>query len=90
MKNIDICICGEVATKSGLCEECLYLLRAKKSKNITVVEKFRSDYNKNHNTYKSYGQFVLMLDMIYRRKREIDNRRKKAVVKKVRGNRRSH
>ncbi len=90
MKNINFCICGEKAVKSGLCEECLYLLRAKKSKNITIVEKFRSDYNKCHNTYKSYGQFVLLLDTIYRRKREVDNRGKKAVVTKVRRNRRTY
>lgn len=90
MKNIDFCICGEKAIKGGLCEECLYLLRAKKSKNITIVEKFRNDYNESHNTYKSYGQFVLLLDTIDRRKREVDNRGKKAVVKKVRRNRRPY
>ncbi len=90
MKNIDFCICGEKALKKGLCEECLYLLRAKKSKNIGVIEKFRSDYNEKHNTYKSYGQFVMLLDLIDRRRRQIDNRRKKATVKKVRSNRRSY
>ena len=87
MKNIDVCICRNSAVKSGLCEECLYLLRAKRSKNIGIVEKFRNDYNERHGTYKSYGQFVLLLDMIDRRKRYVDNRRKKAVVKKVRTNR---
>ncbi len=87
MKSVEVCICGNKILKNGLCEECVYLLRAKRSKSISVVEKFRSDYNKNHNTYKSYGQFVMLLDMIYRRKREVDNRRKKAVVKKVRSNR---
>ncbi len=90
MKNIDFCICGEKAVKKGLCEECLYLLRAKKSKNISVVEKFRGDYNTTHNTYKSYGQFVLLLDMIDRRRREVEYRGKKAVIKKVRKNRRSY
>lgn len=83
---MNVCICGERIVKSGLCEECSYLLRAKRSKSITVIEKFRSDYNQKHGTYKSYGQFVLMLDMIDRRAKS-DNRRKKAVVKKVRGNR---
>ncbi len=87
MNSVKVCICGNRIFKNGLCEECVYLLRAKRSKSISVVEKFRSDYNKNHNTYKSYGQFVMMLDMIDRRKREVDNRRKKAVVKKVRSNR---
>ena len=87
MKNIDVCICRNNAVKSGLCEECLYLLRAKRSKRIGIVEKFRNDYNDRHGTYKSYGQFVLLLDMIDRRKRYVDNRRKKAVVKKVRTNR---
>lgn len=84
---MDFCICGNRVVKHGLCEECMYLLRAKKSKSIGVVEKFRSDYNQRHNTYKSYGQFVLLLDMVDRRKREVDNRRKKATVKKVRRNR---
>ena len=84
MKSVTVCICGEKAVKKGLCEECLYLLKAKKSKNIAVIEKFRSDYNEKYNTYKSYGQFVLLLDMLDRRKREVDNRGKKAVIKKVR------
>lgn len=84
----DICYCGNRSIKSGLCEECLYLLRAKRSKSIKIIEKFREDYNNQHGTYKSYGQFVLMLDLLDRRKREIDNTRKKAVVKKVRRNRR--
>lgn len=87
---MNVCICGNKSIKSGLCEECLYLLRAKRSKNIKLVEKFREDYNRKHNTYKSYGQFVLMIDTIYRRKREIDNRGKKAIVKEVRGNRREN
>lgn len=86
MDNRQICICGEKAIKSGLCEECIYLLRAKRSKSITVVEKFRDDYNKLHGTYKSYGQFVLLLDMIDRRKKSIDGRRKKDALKKVRRN----
>ena len=90
MKKIDFCICGNDAVKYGLCEECIYLWRAKKSKNISVVEKFRNDYNKNHNVYKSYGQFVLLLDMIDRRKKEVDNRRKKASFKNVRRNRRAY
>ena len=83
----DVCFCGNRSIKNGLCEECLYLLRAKKSKNIRIIEKFREDYNNQHGTYKSYGQFVLLLDLLDRRKREIDNTRKKAVVKKVRRNR---
>lgn len=82
----DVCFCGNRSIKNGLCEECLYLLRAKKSKNIRIIEKFRADYNNQHGTYKSYGQFVLLLDLLDRRKREIDNTRKKAVVKKVRRN----
>lgn len=88
MKEFNFCICGENSIKNGLCEECQRLLRAKTSKSINVIEKFRSDYNNQHNTYMSYGQFVLMIDLIYRRKKESDNRRKKAVVKKIRGNRR--
>lgn len=87
MNGIDICICGNKSAKNGICEECIYLLRAKKSKNIGIVEKFREDYNRQHGTYKSYGQFVLLLDMIDRRKKDFDDRRKKAVVKKVRRNR---
>ena len=88
MKSIDICVCGNVAVRNGLCDECLYLLRAKRSKSIGVIEKFRNDYNENHSVYKSYGQFVLLLDTIDRRKKQVDNRRKKAVVKKVRKDRR--
>lgn len=86
MKIVKKCICGETAVKHGLCEECLYLLRAKRSKNINIVEKFRVDYNDRHGTYKTYGQFVVLLDLIDRR-RKLDDRRKKAVVKKIRGNR---
>ena len=88
--SVKLCVCGEKAVKKGLCEECLYLLRAKKTKNIIVLEKFRSDYNEKHNTYKSYGQFVLLLETIDRRRKEIDNRGKKATVKKVRRNRGSN
>lgn len=84
MKNIEICICGNKVFDKGLCEECLYLLRAKRSKNVNVIEKFRKDYNDKHNVYKSYGQFVLFIDMLDRRRKEVDNRRKKAAVKKVR------
>lgn len=83
MNRTDICICGGKSIKSGLCEECLYLLRAKRSKNIKIVEKFREDYNRKYGTYKSYGQFVMLIDMIDRRKKDIDGRRKKAAVKKV-------
>ena len=90
MKGLTLCICGSEVVKNGLCEECMDLLRAKKSKNIGVLEKFRRDYNEKHSTYKSYGQFVLLLDMIDRRKRDVDNRRKKATVKKVRGDRRKN
>ena len=86
MKSVRKCICGETSEKHGLCEECLYLLRAKRSKNINIVEKFRADYNDRHGTYKTYGQFVMLLDLIDRR-RKLDDRRKKAVFKKVRGNR---
>lgn len=78
-----ICICGNNVVKNGLCEECGLLLRAKRSKSIAIIEKFRNDYNKKHGTYKSYGQFVLLLDMIDRRVKG-DNRRKKEVIKKVR------
>ncbi len=87
MRDIENCICGCKSVKSGLCEECIYLLRAKKSKSIGIVEKFRDDYNKKYGTYKSYGQFVMMLDMIDRRKRQVDYNRKKAAVKKIRRNR---
>ncbi len=84
--DINNCICGKKAVKSGICEECQYLLRAKRSKNIAIIEKFRKDYNAKHGVYKSYGQFVAMLDLIARRKKGCDDRRKKAVVKKVRSN----
>ncbi len=83
MNKTNICICGCKDIKDGLCDECRQLLRVKRSKSIDVVEKFRLDYNEKHDTHKSYGQFVLMLDMIDRR-RKSDDRRKKATVKKVR------
>ena len=44
-KNIK-CICGADAESDGICKECRTLLRAKRSKNIAIVEKFREDYNK--------------------------------------------
>ncbi len=81
------CVCGKPCVKYGLCQECNMLLRAKRSKNIAIVEKFRNDYNNSH-TYKTYGQFVALLDLIYRRKKSFDNRRKKGVSEKIRGNRR--
>ena len=49
MKNNEFCICGNKAVRHGLCDECIYLLRAKRSKSIAIVEKFREDYNKIHN-----------------------------------------
>ena len=81
------CICGEKTVGYGICSECLDLLRASKCKNIAVIEKLRSDYNQRHNTYKTYGQFVAFIDMVARRKKSIDNTRKKASIKKVRTNR---
>lgn len=86
MKANEKCVCGNIATKDGLCEECRYLLRAKRAKSINIVEKFRADYNKLHNTYKSYGQFVLILDLIARRKKYFDDRRKKENIKRIRSN----
>ena len=49
MRNDKFCICGNKAVRYGLCDECIYLLRAKRSKSIAIVEKFRDDYNKTHN-----------------------------------------
>ena len=86
MKKINVCVCGSESGGGSLCDECIALLRAKKSKNISVIEKFRFDYNQKHGTYKSYGQFVLLLDMLDRRKKS-DDRRKKAAIKKIRRNR---
>lgn len=86
MENKNICICGKSAEKDGICGDCRILLRAKRSKNIGIVEKFREDYNRTHNLYKSYGQFVLMLDLIARRKKYFDHRRKKDNFKKIRSN----
>ena len=88
MKKFDSCVCGERNIDNGLCESCRALIRAKRSKKIAVVEKFRADYNRQKGTYKSYGHFVLLLDMIDRRKREIDNRGEKATAAKIRRNRR--
>ncbi len=84
--DVKNCICGKKAVKSGICEECQYLLKAKKSKNIAIIEKFRDDYNKFYGVYKSYGQFVAMIDLIARRKKYCDDRRKKDNFKKIRTN----
>lgn len=78
------CVCGSKSAKNGICEECMRLLRAKRSKNIKIVEKFREDYNRMHGTYKSYGQFVAMLDGIARRKNRFDSRRQEKNIKKLR------
>lgn len=86
MKKEEICICGNRCEKNGICNECICLLKAKKSKSIRVIEKFREDYNRLHNTYKSYGQFVAMIDAIARRKKYFDDRRKKENSKKIRRN----
>lgn len=85
-KNIK-CICGADAESDGICKECRTLLRAKRSKNIAIVEKFREDYNKLHGIYKSYGQFTAMIDVIARRKKNFDDRRKKEDIKRLRKNR---
>ena len=54
MKNNEFCICGNKAVRHGLCDECIYLIRAKRSKSIAIVEKFREDYNKIHNLHFKY------------------------------------
>lgn len=84
MKKEEVCICGNSCGISGICDECKYLLRAKRSKSIRVIELFRADYNRMHGTYKTYGQFVAMLDAIARRKKYFDSRRKEENIKKVR------
>lgn len=84
MSELNKCICGNGASRYGLCEECKILLKAKKMKDIAAVEKLRNEYNSKNDTYKTYGQFVCLVDAIYRRKKEIDNRRKKASIAKVR------
>lgn len=84
MKKYDLCVCGNKSCEKGLCKECMYLLRAKKSKNINVVEKFRADYNARHGCYVTYGQFVGLIDLIARRRKDFDNRRKEKNIKKIR------
>lgn len=84
MKKYDLCVCGNKSCEKGLCKECIYLLRAKKSKNINVVEKFRADYNARHGGYVTYGQFVGLIDLIARRRKDFDNRRKEKNIKKIR------
>lgn len=86
--KIDVkCICGNTATQHGICDECKELLKASKCKNIAIIESVRKDYNSKHHTYKTYGQFVAYIDAISRRKKEFDNTRKKATVKKIRTDR---
>lgn len=84
MKNYDLCVCGNKSYDKGLCEECIYLLRAKKSKNISVIEKFRADYNARHGVWVTYGQFVGLIDNIAMRRKDFDCRRKEKNIKKVR------
>lgn len=78
------CVCGNKSEKSGICKECLHLLKAKRSKSIKVIEKFREDYNRMHGIYKSYGQFTALLDQIAWRKRHFDSRRKEKNIKGLR------
>lgn len=87
MKTTDKCICLNESVSYGLCNECIMLLKAKRCKNISVIENMRKEYNEKHNQYKTYGQFVAMIEEISRRKKDFDNRRKKASIKKVRANR---
>lgn len=84
MKNKKTCFCGKECRRGVICDECKLLLRAKKSKSISVIEKFRNDYNKNHGTYISYGKFVVLIDNTARRKRNFDNRRKEENLKTLR------
>ncbi len=82
MAEVVKCTCNN----DGICDRCKYLLKAKKSKKISVIEKFKNEYEKMYGIYMSYGQFVAMIDGIHRRKTELDNRRKKESTKKVRRN----
>ena len=86
MKTTQKCICLNNASAHGLCEECIALLKVKKCKNIAMIEKIRTKYNETHDQYKTYGQFVAMVEEISRRKKDFDNRRKKANTKKIRTN----
>ncbi len=86
MKTIEKCICSKEISAHGLCEECLMLLKVKKCKSIALIEKIRANYNKTHSQYKTYGQFVAMVEEISRRKKNFDNRRKKANTTKIRTN----
>lgn len=77
------CICGAAATWHGICEECKALLKVRSIKKIEMVEAIRKIYNDTHRTYKTYGQFVAYIDAINRRKKEFDDRGKKATAKKI-------
>lgn len=80
------CICGNAAIWHGICAECKELLNVGKCKSIALIEAVRNDYNYKHRTYKTYGQFVAYIDAISRRKKDFDDRRKKATAKKIRTN----
>lgn len=86
MEKFEKCLCGNHCGKDGICDECKKMLRAKKSKSLNIIEKFRNDYNVKHNTSVSYGQFVAFIDNIARRKKRFDDRRKKESFKKIRRN----
>ena len=75
------CDCGALYIpqhpKDNICPECRYYLRGLHSKNVYLIEDLRAEYNKHHH-YKSYGQFVALLQVIEeRRRRGIDNKREK-------------
>ena len=78
------CGCGEQYepqhNKDNICPVCRYYLRALHSKDVHFVERLRREYIEKYGRHISYGQFIVKLEQIERRRR-IDIKRKKANTK---------
>lgn len=78
------CGCGELYEpqhdKDNICPICRYYLRALRSKDVRFVERLRHEYIEQYGRHISYGQFIVKLEQIERRRR-IDIKRKKANTK---------
>ena len=74
------CRCGELYEpqhdKDNICPICRYYLRALHSKDVHFVERLRYEYIRQYGRHISYGQFIVKLEQIERRRRNDDKRKK--------------
>ena len=74
------CGCGELYepqhNKDNICPVCRYYLRALHSKDVHFVERLRREYIEKYGRHISYGQFIVKLEQIERRRRNDDKRKK--------------